>query len=58
MFGNIRHQESQEELEDAHAWFYAAFRDAAEKLKAGIRDVCIRSAAGRQNLQPPPLQRL
>ncbi len=52
---------ARKELEEAYGWFYAAFRDAAEKLKAGIRDVCFPIGSFPPGLSfvggsPPPLR--
>ena len=33
-------RKARKEFLEAYAWFYSAFREAAEKLKAGLRDVC------------------
>ena len=52
---------ARKEFEEAYGWFYAAFRDAAEKLKAGIRDVCFPIGSFPPGLpfvggSPPPLR--
>ncbi len=52
---------ARKEFEEAYGWFYAAFRDAADKLKAGIRDVCFPIGSFPPGLpfvggSPPPLR--
>ncbi len=49
------------EFQEAYGRFYAVFRDAAEKLKAGIRDVCFPIGSFPPGLpfvggSPPPLR--
>ena len=54
-------RKAREEFLEAYGWFYAAFRDAAEKLKAGIRNVCFPVGSFPPGLpfvsgSPPPLR--